>query len=151
MSVTWRPGQGRLGRFDPLLGSWVAEGAGPAGLYHCERRFDRVLGGAYVQLVVTWAIEGGVSEELALFAPSAEGELTMWSFTSDGRQAQGRWVEPWDLPRPNLAFEADMPSGRARFAYWPDKPAGGVRYVVEARDGRTWRRLLEHVYTPLGA
>jgi hypothetical protein len=150
MAVEWKPGTGKLGQLDPLLGAWVAEGDSEAGPYRCERRFDRILGGRHVQLIVTWTFpDGRASEELALFGVDGENELRMWSFASDGRQAQGRLLEPWDLPRPNLAFEVETPGGRSRFAYWPDRRLGGIAYVVESKTRGGWSRFVDHLYKPL--
>jgi hypothetical protein len=147
VSTGWPAGSGPLGRLDPLLGAWVAEGETATGTYRCERRFDRVLHASHVQCVVTWILPGRDHEELAVFGADAGGELRMWSFTSDGRQSVGRLAGAADLPQPNIAFEADMPSGLARFAYWPEP--GGLRFVVEAQAGGGWTRFLEHQYVPL--
>jgi hypothetical protein len=148
MTVEWQPGKGRLGQLDPLIGTWVAEGDTPAP-YRCERRFDRILGGRHVQLVATWTFPDGRSfEELVLFGLDPAGELRMWSFTSDGRQATGQWRDAWDVPRPNVAFETELPTGRTRTAYWPDRRAGGVYHVLERQAGRRWERLVEHFYRP---
>jgi hypothetical protein len=144
MSVPWSPQPGLLGGLSPLVGTWVAEGETATGDYRCERRFDEVLHRRYVQLVVTWILPGRSHEELALFGIDAEGVLRMWSFTSDGKQSTGVAARADDLPQPNVAFEADMPSGRARFAYWPEDE--GVRFVVEARTDSGWTRFLEHRY-----
>ena len=103
-----------------------------------------------MQLIVTWAFpDGRASEEVALFGVDGENELRMWSFASDGRQAQGRQLEPWDLPRPNLAFEVETPGGRSRFAYWPDRRLGGIAYVVESKTRAGWSRFVDHLYKPL--
>jgi hypothetical protein len=147
MTPTWEPGPGLRGRLRPLLGAWVAEGETATGTYRCERRFDEVLHGGYVQLVVTWILPGRTHEELALFGATPEHQLRMWSFTSDGKQSTGEHATAPELPQPNVAFEADMPAGRARFAYWPQ--ADGLRFVVEARTDAGWTRFLEHHYVPL--
>jgi hypothetical protein len=39
-------------------------------------------------------------------------------------------------------FEARMPAGLARFAYWPEE--GGFVWVVESRNAKGWSRLVEH-------
>jgi len=143
--MTWTPGTGPLGPLMPLLGAWVAEGETATGTFRCERRFDLVLHGGHVQLVATWLLPGRDHEELALFGAGPDGRLQMWSFTSDGKQSTGVHAVAADLPRPNLAFEGEMPGGTARFAYWPE-PDGAVRFVVEGRTGDEWTRFLEHRY-----
>ena len=148
MSAGRPPGTSPLSVLDPVIGAWVAEGDTATGTYRCERRFDRVLHSSHVQCVVTWILPGRDHEELAVFGADPAGTLRMWSFTSDGRQSTGRLADAADLPGANVAFEAEMPSGLARFAFWPEP--GGLRFVVEAQAGGGWTRFLEHAYVPLG-
>jgi len=51
-----------------------------------------------------------------------------------------------DLHAEAIGFEAQMPAGRPRQAYWP--VAGGFCWVVESRNAQGWRRFVEHAYRP---
>jgi hypothetical protein len=144
---TWTPGRGKLGPLAPPLGAWVAEGDSDAGPYRCERQFDRVLGGKWIRLHATWTVPGRTYEESALFGVDSDGRVRFWSFTSDGKHSVGELSVAEDLPQPCVAFEADMPAGRARFAYWPGEGTT-VQFVVESRTKRGWNRFVEHTYVP---
>jgi hypothetical protein len=144
----WQRGRGRLGVLAPLLGAWVAEGESEAGPYRCERRFERALHGSYVELRAEWRLPGGMYDEVTLHGYDRDGELRFWSFTSDGRQTTGWRVTADDLPHPGIAFAADLPAGRARFAYLAP-PEGGLLYVAESQTARGWNRFVEHRYVPL--
>lgn len=147
---SWQRGRGRLGVLAPLLGRWVAEGDGEGGPYRCERRFERALHGSYIELRAEWRLPGREYDEVALHGHDRDGALRFWSFTSDGTQANGWRVEPDDLPHPGIAFEADLPAGRTRFAYMT-LPGGELLYVAESQTERGWNRFVEHRYAPLEA
>lgn len=135
----WGRGRGLLGPLDPLIGAWETTAESPRGPIRVERVFTRVHGGRWVRLEARWAFAEGVYEETAMFGRRTDGTLGFWSFTSDGKHSKGWLAEAPDLPAQAIAFEADMPAGRARQAYWP-APAiegeadgeGGVRVEVEA-------------------
>lgn len=131
----WRRGRGLLGPLDPLIGAWEATAESPRGPLRVERVFTRVHGGRWVHLEVRWAFAEGVYEETAMFGRRSDGTLGFWSFTSDGKHSEGWLAEAPDLPAEAIAFEADMPAGRARQAYWP-APAveGGQRGASGERD-----------------
>ena len=134
----WRKGRGLLGVLDPLIGPWQATAVTPMGAARVERVFSRVLGGRWVRLEARWFIGSGVYEEVAFFGRRPDGTLGFWSFTSDGKRSEGWLAEAPDLPAGAIAFEADMPAGRARFAYWPrtaDDP--GETAADEAAAGET--------------
>lgn len=145
---SWRRGRGRLGVLAPLLGAWVAEGESEAGPYRCERRFARALHGTYIELRAEWRLPGRTYDEVALHGHDRDGMLRFWSFTSDGRQATGVRVEPDDLSHAGIAFEADLPAGRVRFAYMAP-PDGDLLYTVESWTAQGWNRFVEHRYTRL--
>ena len=171
----WGRGRGLLGPLDPLIGAWEATAESPRGPLRVERVFTRVHGGRWVRLEVRWAFAEGVYEETAMFGRRADGTLGFWSFTSDGKHSEGWLAEAPDLPAQAIAFEAEMPAGRARQAYWPapavdvvegeggDGEGGesGVRddgaaddgagfmWIVEARTNTGWSRFTEHRYRPL--
>lgn len=90
--TVWKSGRGALGVLKPLLGRWATETEGPSnfGTIRVTRRFETVLGGAWVRLDVLWALGGGKTyEEIALFGKGEDGALAFTSFTSDGKQARG--------------------------------------------------------------
>jgi hypothetical protein len=136
-----------LKMFEPYLGVWVAEAHSPMGKLRCERTLERVLGDKYVSLTALWEFGPGKRyEERALFGVDGEKTLRFWSFTSDGKQSSGTHAEAPDLPEGALAFEARMPAGLARMAYWPTEE--GFQFTVESRNKKGWKRFVEHNFRP---
>lgn len=144
----WKKGRGKLGFFEPLLGTWEAEEDTPAGPVHCTRTFTRVLGNKYVQLSALWKTQQGDYEELAFFGVQEDGAVVFWSFTSDGKQSAGRAADVTDIHPQAIGFEAQMPAGLARMAYWPDEERG-FNFAVEAKNKQGWKRFAHHHYLPL--
>lgn len=144
-AMAWKKRRGRLGVLQPLLGTWVAEADSPQGRVRCTRRFERVLGGSYVQLTARWEFADTVYEELALYGVDKDRELRFWSFTSDGKQFTGVLADGSDAHPQALAFEAQMPAGLARTLYWPDEEEG-FRWAVESHGMKGWNRFVEHHY-----
>jgi hypothetical protein len=145
---TWKSGRGLLGPLKPLLGRWVAEATGPgaAGTMRCERRFEPVLGGKWVQLSALWRTgPSSAYEETALFGRAADGILGFSSFTSDGKSSQGRLADGADVHPAAVAFEAQMPAGLARMVYWPAEEEG-FYFAVESRTRAGWNRFMRHHY-----
>jgi hypothetical protein len=143
---TWKKGPGKLGTLAPLMGSWKTEAMTPMGKIRCTRIFTPALGGKYVQLTARWEFGKGAYEEIALYGVR-DGTLSFWSFTSDGKRSEGTIADGSDIHEQAIAFEAEMPAGRARMIYWPhDKE--GFHWAVEAKTKRGWRRFTEHHYTP---
>ena len=162
--MAWKKGRGKLGLLHPLLGSWVAESDSPMGPLRCTRSFSSVLGGNYVHLEARWefsAVPGSAQsprakvasagmkqyQEIAIFGVGDDGAVAFWSFTSDGKHSQGKVTDVTDIHKDAIGFEAQMPAGLARMAYWPDG-AAGFHWVVEARNAKGWRRFTEHHYRP---
>ena len=133
------------------------------GPIRCTRSFETVLGGRYIELRARWefghlapcvacddakgsSLAGKVYEEFALFGAGAEGHVAFWSFTSDGKRSEGIEADVTDLHAEAIGFEAQMPAGRARQAYWPVE--SGFVWVVESRNAQGWRRFVEHAYGP---
>jgi hypothetical protein len=153
MTRTWKKGRGKLGFLQPLLGSWTATAeADVMGPVRCTRTFAAVLGGAYVRLEARWELGGGakakVYEEEALIGAGNVGDggkVAFWSFTSDGKRSQGTVADVTDLHPEAIGFEAHMPAGLARMAYWPDE-GGGFVFVVESKNAKGWKRFVEHHY-----
>ncbi len=150
MATLWKKGRGKLGPLAPLHGAWLAEGDSPRGPMRCYRQLTPVLGGRYLQLDARWEFgpsgSSAAYEERALIGP-AGGEVRFWSFTSDGKRSEGVLADVTDLHPEAVGFEADMPAGRARMAYWPATD-GGFHWVVESRTKTGWNRFVEHRYRP---
>ncbi|MDR3632271.1 MAG: hypothetical protein P4L84_00465 [Isosphaeraceae bacterium] len=156
-------GRGKLGFLKPLLGHWVAEAPSPMGTLLCTRSFEEVLGGSYIRLEARWTSAAGekTPEQAALFAKYAgkpyeeiaiigvgpAGEVCFWSFTSDGKNSQGTVADVTDLHEDAVGFEAQMPQGLARMAYWLED-RGGFVWVVESKNAKGWKRLTAHHYRP---
>ncbi|HEY0314194.1 MAG TPA: hypothetical protein VGC56_17100 [Allosphingosinicella sp.] len=114
----------------------------------CERRFEPVLGGKWVQLSALWQTgPGSAYEETALFGRTAEGTLGFSSFTSDGKCSLGRLADGTDVDPLAVAFEAQMSAGLARMVYWPAE-GEGFYFAVESRTGAGWNRFMRHHYRP---
>jgi hypothetical protein len=143
--VSWKKGRGKLGIFDPLLGKWRAEADSAMGTVICTRTFTKVLDGAYVQLTADWEYESGSYKEIALIGVGPERKVNFWSFTSDKKQSQGELADVSDIHPDAIGFEAQMPAGLARMAYWPDDTAG-FHWVVESKTKKGWNRFTEHHY-----
>jgi hypothetical protein len=141
----WKKGRGKLAVLEPLLGSWLAESDSPMGRVQCTRKFSRVLAGSCVLLEAQWRLPGKVYEEHAIYSVDASGTLAFWSFTSDGKRSQGALTDATDLHPEAIAFEAQMPAGIARMAYWPDDDQG-IHWVVESKNRKGWKRFTHHHY-----
>jgi hypothetical protein len=141
----WKRGRGKLGIFAPLIGSWKATASTPMGPVNCTRSFEPVLGGNYVRLTARWYFVKGVYEEVAMIGVNADGMVAFWSFTSDGKNSNGIVADVSDIHPEAVGFEAQMPAGLARMAYWPDEN-DGFHWSVEAKNKKGWKRFTEHHY-----
>ncbi len=145
--IQWKAGRGKLGMFAPLIGDWRAEADSQLGRVVCLRSLTRVLENSHIQLTADWQIGERRYLEIALIGVNRQGEVGFWSFTSDGRQSQGSLADVSEIHPQAVGFEAHMPAGLARMAYFPD-PQQGFRWVVESRTQKGWRRFTEHHYLP---
>jgi WD40 repeat protein len=149
MANLWKKGRGKLGPFVPLHGAWVAEADSDRGRVRCRRVLTPILGGHYLRLLARWEFgpsgTGRVYEEEAVIGAGDDGVVCFWSFTSDGKRSQGALADVTDLHPEAVGFEADMPAGRARMAYWPVE-GGGFRWVVESKTRKGWNRFVDHTY-----
>ena len=145
--TAWKKGPGKLGALAPLLGTWQANAMSPMGKIRCTRAFMPILHGKYIQLVARWEFGEKVYEEMAIYGVS-NGTLSFWSFTSDGKRSEGAIADGRDVDPRAVAFEAEMPAGRARMIYWPNDE-GGFNWAVEAKTKKGWRRFTEHKYVSL--
>lgn len=145
--MTWKKGRGKLGPLEPLIGVWFAEEDSQRGRLTCRRTFTKILGAKYVELRAHWVLPGAIYDEFAVLGMNEEKTLCFWSFTSDGKRSEGQLADVTDLHPQAIGFEAQMPAGLARQAYWPDDQVG-FRWVVESRTKKGWNRFVEHHYKP---
>jgi hypothetical protein len=104
-----------------------------------------VLSGKYIQLTANWEYPTGKYDELAMIGVNAAKEISFWSFTSDGKQSEGKLVDVRDIHPEAIGFEAQMPAGIARMVYWPSEEEG-FHWIVESKTKRGWNRFVEHQY-----
>lgn len=104
--MNWKKGRGKLGIFDPLIGKWQTEAESEMGPDKCKREFKRVLSGKYVQLIANWEFADKIYDEHAMIGVNQDKEICFWSFTSDGKQAQGKLTDATDIHPKAIGFEA---------------------------------------------
>ena len=145
----WKKGRGKLGIFEPLIGSWFAESDTPMGRVKCSRTFSKLHGDKWILLDADWDFGGKHYIEHAIYGVDDSGQISFWSFTSDGKRSQGYLVEAADIHPEAIAFEAQMPAGIARMVYWPSED-GRVNWAVESKTKKGWGRFTHHIYKPAG-
>ena len=145
--MNWKKGRGKLGIFNPLIGEWHTEADSEMGPVKCRRVFTKVLSGKYIQLEANWEYSKGSYDELAMIGINREKEVCFWSFTSDGKQSEGKLADVSDIHPDAIGFEAEMPAGIGRMAYWPDE-GQGFHWIVESKTKKGWNRFVEHHYLP---
>lgn len=147
MVLEWKKGRGICGELLPLIGAWqLEEQILPQNMpTDCRREFA-AFGSSFVRLETIWTLPGRKNySEICLFGRGEGKQLEFWSFTSDGKRSAGIAAGASDVHPAAIAFEADMPGGRARMVYWPDEEAG-LRFAVERQSKRGWSRFLDHRY-----
>ncbi|MEM1248658.1 MAG: hypothetical protein AAGA81_10875 [Acidobacteriota bacterium] len=143
--MEWKRGRGKLGFLQPLLGTWRAEDPKTKmGPVVCTRTFEKILDGKFIRLIADWDIgEGARSyQEVAHYGVDRDKVVSFWSFTSDGGTSRGVLADVGDLDPEARGFEAEMPAGRARFAFWPSDDS--MIWVAEAATKKGWSRMIEH-------
>lgn len=153
--MVWSKGRGVLGLLNPLLGEWVtlhAKGTSGAAEMCCRRSFA-MLGKGWIELKADWQT-GPTSEylERAMFGAGEGGQLSCFSFTSDGKKSVGRQSDATDVDARAISFEAQMPAGLARMIYWPrlsEEP--GFFFAVESRTKKGWNRFLLQEFVPVSS
>ena len=71
--------------------------------------------------------------------------MQFWSFTSDGKHSEGKITDVSDIGKGAFGFEAQMPAGTARMAYWLEDDVS-FGWVVESKNKSGWKRFTEHHY-----
>ena len=146
--MAWKTGRGLLGPIKPLLGHWITQSSThDSGLgMRCERFFT-LFGKGWVKLEAKWQLgERGTYSEIAFFGPVPDGNFGFYSYTNDGKRSEGHIGDATDIHSQAIGFEAQMPAGRARFAYWPDEDANGFYFAVENATKKGWKRFLKQHY-----
>jgi hypothetical protein len=146
MPKLWKKARGKLGFIEPLLGKWAADAETPMGPVRCTRVFEK-FGATYVKLHAQWQFGKGIYQEVAFIGVGDDGQVGFWSFTNDGKRSEGTIADVTDLHAEAIGFEAQMPAGLARMAYWPDGE-GGFFWVVESKSKKGWNRFVTHHYRP---
>ena len=146
--MRWHKGRSKLGLFDPLLGIWQTEAKSGRGQFKCKREFKKALLGNYIQLTAHWEFADKSYDELAMIGVNPEKEVCFWSFTSDGKQSDGKLINVTDVHPEAIGFEAQMSAGTARMVYWPDDDKG-FYWIVESKTKKGWNRFVEHHYLPI--
>lgn len=147
--MNWKKGRGKLGLFEPLIGSWTAtENSPERGNITCTRTFQKTLQNKYVELKATWNLTDKVYEDHTLFGVDTDKVVSFWSFTSDGKNSLGKLTDVTDIHPEAFGFEAQMPAGIARQVFWPAENEG-FYWVVESKTQKGWNRFLKHHYLPV--
>lgn len=147
--MVWKKGRGALGALKPLLGRWTSEPTGRganASAITCTREFS-AFGDKTLLLDARWAMgKGRAYREVAFYRVGADGKLGFSSFTNDGKSSLGTLCDGRDIHPDALAFEAKMPAGTARMAYWPTDDGEGFHFAVESKTKKGWKRFFLHTY-----
>lgn len=142
----WKKGKGKLGIFEPLIGTWVADAETPLGPVKCLRTFSYFHRERWIVLDAEWDFGGKFYKEHAIFGVDTNGDVSFWSFTSDGKRSHGVLSKAPDIHADAIAFEAQMPAGLARMTYWPETD-NTMNWAVESKTKKGWNRFVEHKYS----
>ena len=101
-----------------------------------------------MQLDADWTLPGDkMYSERAIFTSDADGAICFWSFTSDGKNSQGKLTDANDIHPAAISFIAQMPGGLARTTYWPSED--GFEWTVESKTAKGWNRFMQHSFKPI--
>lgn len=145
MSLEWKEGRGKMGFMAPLIGQWIAiDPETPMGRVECIRTYEKILDGKFIRLQADWDIGGGKKtyREIAHYGLNADKLPAFWSFTSDGGQSYGELADVSDIADGAKGFHADMPSGLARFGFWPT--GDSMIWAAEAQTKQGWKSMIWH-------
>ena len=144
--MDWKKGRGKLGVFAPLLGQWIAnEGSKEDQNPECHRCFEYILDKKYIKLEVLWKLKTKEYLDHTLIGLNENKKICFWSFTSDGKNSQGIFTDVSDIHPDAIGFEAEMPAGTARQAFWPDGE-DGFFWVVESKTKKGWNRFVKQKF-----
>ena len=145
----WKKGRGKLGVFEPLIGTWKADAETPLGPVKCTRTFSYFHREKWIMLDAEWDFGGKFYKEHAVFGVDTNGIISFWSFTSDGKRSQGVLSKAPDIHGEAISFEAQMPAGLARMTYWPETE-DTMNWAVESKTKKGWNRFTQHLYSKIG-
>ncbi len=141
--MEWKKGRGKLGLFTPVLGAWICNrGSNDSQNPECTRHLEKILDGKYILLKVSWDLGNKTYDEMAMIGTDKEKNINFWSFTSDGKNSQGYLADVSDIHPQAIGFEAQMPAGLARQAYYPHEEEGFI-WVVESKTRKGWNRFTQ--------
>ncbi|TXF74876.1 hypothetical protein [Chryseobacterium sp.] len=141
--VNWKKGRGKLGVFDPLIGNWICnKGSKDRMNPECIRSYKYALGKSYIIADITWVLGDKNYEDHTIIGLDDSKIITFWSFTSDGKNSTGEFSEVSDIHELAFGFEANMPAGIARQAFWPDETEG-FHWTVESKTKKGWNRFVQ--------
>ncbi|WP_156811834.1 hypothetical protein [Robiginitomaculum antarcticum] len=141
----WKAGRGKMGFMAPLIGTWVATVSDtPMGKVVCERHYSPILDGKFIRLEANWDIGEGKKtyQEIAHYGLNRDKIPTFWSFTSDGGTSIGTLADVSDMHDGAMGFSAHMPSGLARFGFWPTQT--GMMWAADAQTKTGWSSMIRH-------
>lgn len=141
----WKAGRGKMGFMKPLLGTWISVTPDtPMGKVICKRVYENILDGKFIRLVADWDIAEGKKtyQEIAHYGLNREKTPAFWSFTSDGGNSYGEIADVTEMARDAKGFHAEMPSGLARFGFWPNET--GMIWAAEAKTQKGWKSMIRH-------
>lgn len=145
--MTWKKGRGKLGIFAPLLGEWITNrGSKDESKPECHRKLEYILDNKYIKLNVIWKLPNKEYLDHTIIGLNEKKEICFWSFTSDGKNSQGKLADVSDIHPEAIGFEAEMVAGTARQAYWPAEN-GGFHWVVESKTKKGWNRFVQQHFT----
>ncbi len=140
--INWKKGRGKLGVFEPLIGSWICnEGSKERMKPQVIRTFAYSLGKNYIMADVTWFLGDKNYEDHTIIGLDSSKIITSWSFTSDGKNSVGKLTDVSDVHESAFGFESIMPAGIARQMFWPDEK-DGFNWAVESKTQKGWNRFV---------
>ena len=147
--MAWKKGRGALGPLKPLLGRWEtvpAQRGEGASAIACVREFSP-FGEKALHLDARWKMGPGREyREIGFYRLNEDGKLGFLSFTNDGKSSIGTLCDARDIHADAIAFQAKMPAGTARMAYWPTDDGDGFHFAVESKTKKGWNRFFLHTY-----
>lgn len=141
----WKAGRGKMGFMMPLMGRWMTTVPNtPMGKVVCSRQYSQILGHKFIRLEANWDIGDGAKtyQEIAHYGLSRDKIPSFWSFTSDGGVSTGTLTDVSDMHDGAKGFSAQMPSGLARFGFWPTK--SGMMWAADAQTKTGWSSMIRH-------
>lgn len=112
----------------------------------CTREIKLDLDGKYIVQDIVWDLGNKEYLDHTLIGLNSDKRICFWSFTSDGKNATGTLTDVSDIHPDAIGFEAEMPAGTARQAFWPDDEEG-FHWMVESKTKKGWNRFVHQHYT----